>query len=506
MQPADASVFRPAPSILRQASLLPPPIPSNEAARLDALRDYEILDTDPEPAFDDLTRLAAHIAGTPIALVSLVDTHRQWFKARYGLEAPETPRAISFCGHVVASDTPLIVQDTLADDRFADNPLVTGPPMFRFYAGLPLRTDEGLVMGTLCTIDSVPRQLTPVQLDLLAMLTGQVVTQLELRRRNRLLARRTRELETHRRFFDLTLDLVASFDRDLRIQECNPAWHQTLGWTADELRAVPITELVHPEDVERTVQEAGRLMLESNPTVNFEHRFRHKDGRWLRLSWVVAVEDGVFFASARDVTGIHADQAELAASLREIAEERSRLEGILSSANYAIIETDPKGVFREFNRAAELMLGYSAAEVIGTRPPMHDQAEIVARAAELSAELGTVVEPSFEALVAKARLGIADEREWTYIRKDGLRVPVELSISARRNEAGEILGFMGIASDITERKRIEEALHHQTRMWKLGAEIGTALAATASLAEMLRACAEAIVTNLDAAFARICRN
>ncbi len=480
-----------------------PPIPQNEAARLEALLEYRILDTDAEPAFDDLTRLAAHIAGTPIALVSLVDADRQWFKARYGLDAPETSRDNSFCGHVVASDAPLIVGDAWSDERFADNPLVTGQPMVRFYAGMPLRNDAGLVMGTLCAIDRVPRQLTPVQVEMLTMLAGQVVGQLELRHRNRMLIDRTHALETHRRFFDLTLDLFATFDRELRIQECNPAWHKLLGWTAEELRSVLFLELVHPDDVEPTVREAQRLMSESTPTVNFEHRFRHKDGRWLYLSWVVAVQDGVFFASARDVTSVHAQQAELASTMRAVAEERSRLQSIVSSANYAIIETAPNGVFREFNRAAEQMLGYTAAEVIGTRPPVHDPAEIIARAAELSAELGTSVKPGFEALVAKVRREGADEREWTYIRKDGSRLPVELSISARRNEAGEILGFMGIAADITDRKRAERTLKQQTQMWKLSADIGAALSATVSLAEMLRACAEAIVTNLGAAFARI---
>lgn len=481
----------------------PPLTPPDESARLAALRAYEILDTEPESAFDDLTKLAAHITGAPIALVSLIDTDRQWFKSRYGLDAPQTPRDISFCGHVVADDVALVVDDAFVDDRFADNPLVTGEPRVRFYAGVPLRTPEGFVMGTLCAIDHVPRQLTQEQTDLLGMLARQVVTQLEFRRRNLVLARRTAQLEIYRKFFDLTLDLFATVDAELRIVDCNPAWQALLGWTPAELRAAPMTEFIHPDDVERTTREASRLVREATPTVNFEHRFRHLDGRWLHLSWVVAVKDGLFFASARDVSSVHANQAALSATLAATAEERSRLQSILSSANYAIVETAPDGTFREFNAAAERMLGYTAAEVIGTRPPVHDPAEIVARAAELSAELGMVVKPSFETLIAKARLGIADEREWTYIRKDGSRLPVEVSVTARRDGAGRIAGYMGIASDVTNRKQTEHALHQQTRMWKLSAEIGDALAATQGLPQMLRACAEAIVTNLDAALARI---
>lgn len=136
----------------------PPSIPSNETERLRALADYEILDTDPETQFDALTKLAAIVLGVPIALVSLVDANRQWFKSRFGLGATETTRDVSFCGYAVALDAPLIVPDAFCDERFADNPLVTGAPHVRFYAGVPLRSDDGFVLGTLCAIDQEPRE------------------------------------------------------------------------------------------------------------------------------------------------------------------------------------------------------------------------------------------------------------------------------------------------------------------------------------------------------------
>src|SRR5256885_8674135 len=134
-----------------------PPTPANEADRLRKLQEYAILDTAPEPSLDGLTALAAHIANTPIALISLVDADRQWFKSRYGLDVPEIRRDVSFCGHVVASEAPLVVPDACRDDRFADNPLVKGDPHVRFYLSLPLRTPDGFVVGTLCAIDRVPR-------------------------------------------------------------------------------------------------------------------------------------------------------------------------------------------------------------------------------------------------------------------------------------------------------------------------------------------------------------
>src|SRR4051812_28567386 len=128
----------------------PARVPSNEADRLRKLREYEILDTAPEPSLDGLTALAAHIAGMPIALISLVDADRQWFKSRHGFAVPELRRDVSFCGHVVEGGEPLVVPDALLDDRFADHPLVVGEPRVRCYLGMPLRTPDGFVVGTLC--------------------------------------------------------------------------------------------------------------------------------------------------------------------------------------------------------------------------------------------------------------------------------------------------------------------------------------------------------------------
>jgi len=158
------------------------PLPKNEAARLETLHQYEILDTAPESEFDEIVRLAAHICGTPIALISLVDSDRQWFKSKVGIEATETPRASSFCSHTILEPDILIVSDAMADERFSNNPLVTSDPQIRFYAGVPLITPSGLALGALCVIDRVPRDLSPEQVEGLRTLGHQVITQLELRR------------------------------------------------------------------------------------------------------------------------------------------------------------------------------------------------------------------------------------------------------------------------------------------------------------------------------------
>ena len=165
------------------------PLLRNESNRLRALADYHLLDSRPDPAIDDLTKLAAQICGCPIALVTLVDENRQWFLSRIGLERKETPREQSFCAHAILDSTNLlVVPDATRDERFSDNPLVTSGPFIRFYAGAPLLTPNCDALGTLCVIDRTPRELAPEQLGALRILGRQVSYLFELRRVSRALA------------------------------------------------------------------------------------------------------------------------------------------------------------------------------------------------------------------------------------------------------------------------------------------------------------------------------
>jgi tetratricopeptide (TPR) repeat protein len=159
-----------------------PPLPNNEIARLNALYQYQILDTGREKVFDDFTFLAAQICRTPIALISLLDGNRQWFKSKVGLTASETSRDVAFCAHTILQRKPLVVRNALRDSRFATNPLVLSDPNIRFYAGAPLVTPDGFGVGTLCVIDVVPRDLSGEQVEGLRLLSDQVIAQFELRR------------------------------------------------------------------------------------------------------------------------------------------------------------------------------------------------------------------------------------------------------------------------------------------------------------------------------------
>ena len=192
------------------------PWSAKETLRLAKLNDYGILDTLPDDTYDDIAAITAHICQTPTALVSLVDASRQWFKAKIGMEVSETPRSIAFCAHTIQQPDVMVVEDTHRHSKFCDNPLVTGPPYIRFYAGAPLLTPDGHALGSLCVIDYVPRPFTEAQRKTLQVLSRQVVAQMELSRQSLKLQQANETLE--QRVEERTASLTRSLHRLLKTQ------------------------------------------------------------------------------------------------------------------------------------------------------------------------------------------------------------------------------------------------------------------------------------------------
>jgi PAS domain S-box-containing protein len=301
----------------------------NEAARIQALRKYAILDTSDEPAFDRITRLAARLTGTPITLLTLVDEDRQWFKSTYGFEPRETPREVSFCAHAILSNDVMVVPDATADRRFATNALVTGEPRIRFYAGAPLRTPDGLNLGTLCAIDTVPRQFSADDQRVLADLAALAMDELQLR-----IA--LREKSQHMAAIDnlragvLVTDPLAP---DNPIIFCNPGFSNMTGYSAEEITGRNCRFLQGPETDPAMVAEIRKAIQERRLFQGII-RNRRKNGEvfWndLLITPVFDLKGDLinFVGLQQDVTEVKNAQDALAASyveLRKLQELRDNL-------------------------------------------------------------------------------------------------------------------------------------------------------------------------------------
>jgi PAS domain S-box-containing protein len=305
---------------------------ARERARLKALDAYQILDTAPEQVYDDLVRLAAQVCATPMAVLTLVDERRQWFKAAVGLPVRETDRSLSFCAHTIEGEVPFIVPDAGHDPRFANNPLVTGEPGIQFYAGVPLASASGARLGSLAVLDCVPRELTPEQLALLTALARQAMSLLELRLQQQ-------ELRLTRRRLNDCQRLARLGSWELALPSGALQWsdeiYRIFGLAPDEFGATyeAFLAAVHPDDRER-VEQGQRRILEEGGVLNLDHRIVRPDGS---VRWVQELSELERDATGRpvrqigtvlDITDRKAAEAEKQKLVRDLGERIKELRAL----------------------------------------------------------------------------------------------------------------------------------------------------------------------------------
>ncbi|NEX87281.1 PAS domain S-box protein [Aeromonas rivipollensis] len=466
------------------------PIPPDEAERLHLLHALRILDTPSEEVFDRITRLVARILDVPIALVSLVDTDRQWFKSRIGIDVNETPRELAFCAHAIAQTSPLIVTDTTQDSRFMSNALVTGDPNIRFYAGVPLRSIGGLSIGTLCAIDSKPRQLNPGEVSILVDLAALVSKEMQMR--EAMLLSHARSEQAIQAMEDVEARFRTIFERagvgiamvapDGGWLRVNDALCQIVGYSQDELINLTFQDITHPDDLNTDLSLLQQLINDDIDHYQLEKRYITKSGRYVWIQLIVTKklsENGeleYFISIIKNVqeqkeaeaslAELHKDlenrvetrtrdlqlanemlSASIAQQLRfeqELRRREAELQMVLQNANDAYVCIDHHGVIRDWNQQAEHTFGWSREEAIG-RPL--DETIIPASMREAHRR-------GLARYLATGKHHVLNQHiELTAVRRDGMTLPVEVRISPLFIDGKTI--FSAFLHDITERKQAE---------------------------------------------------
>ncbi len=425
------------------------PLPPDEERRLAALQRYSILDTLPEPAYDDIVQIAAQICATPIALVSLVDAGRQWFKARFGLDATQTPRDVAFCAHAILDRGLFIVPDAHADERFADNPLVTGAPDVRFYAGTPLVSPDGFALGTLCVIDREARGLSESQRLALEALGRQVVCHLEARLQFRQREALVQELLESRERHELVVrgsrDGVWDLDRARNTAFCSPRAQEILDLQPAEVRAALIDwrDRIHVDDLAGVAQAVAEALRTRQP-YDVEFRWRLRDGgyRWIQVrAAAIQLTDGRVARVAGSVADVSErrridESLRRMSSLLETAQEMAMVGGFeidlrtqqlsWSDEVYRIHETTPE----QYTPTVESAIAFYSPESL----------RIVQAAVDEAMATGKPYAFELELITAKGRN--------IWVASNGMAV----------FEDGVPVRIVGAFQDVTERRRVADEL------------------------------------------------
>lgn len=453
------------------------PLPPDEAERLALLHALDLLDTPAEPVFDRVVRLASRLLGVPIAAFSLVDSERQWFKARVGLDAAETAREHAFCAHTINGTGPMVVEDAATDPRFAANPLVTEAPNIRFYAGVPVRSSGGLALGTLCAIDSTPRQLDAEQRAVLVDLAAIIMR--EVQYRERLAAARARLKHSDavlgasearfRAVFDIASVGISLTGPDGCFISVNAAMCDILGYAEDELLGRCFAEVTHPDDREGDTLELGRLAAGEIDRFQRQKRYIRKDGSfvwvevdvrgkvnasgWLEYNVAVVKDIHAQKLAEEALARLHADlEGRVEERTRELREREEELHSVIDNANDAYISLNRHGRVTAWNRAAEKTFGYAAREALGR--PLE---ELI-----IPAELSGAHRSGMQLYQRTGVARMLDRRvELPALRRDGTRLTVEVRI--RRHEVRGEPVFSAFLNDVTLRKQREAQRDYESR-------------------------------------------
>lgn len=473
-------------------------LPPDEPARQELLESLDILDTAPEPVFDRITRLTARLLDVPIAVFSLVDKDRQWFKSRIGLDVQHTSREAAFCAHAILQSAPSVVPDAAADPRFEDNALVTGDPHIRFYAGVPIRSAAGHALGTLCAIDSRPRQLSAADLETLRDLADMVTKEIQYREAlavARDSIERSGDVIAHsearfRSVFDLASIGMAMVAPDGGWLSVNEALCRIVGYPREELYRTTFRDITHAPDLDTDLALLRQLEAGTVDQYQLEKRYVRKDGRlvWINLNvtkktgpdgevlyYIAAIKEIQAQKEAEaNLRALHADlETRVATRTRElndavamlqsamtrqeqaerlVKDREAELRSVIENANDAYIGLDRDGVVREWNRQAETTFGWGAGEAIG-RPL--DALIIPAGMRERHRRGMARYLATGTATVLGKRL------ELPAVRKDGSGLTVEVRFTALEVNGTTI--FSAFLHDITERKTLEAQREYDAR-------------------------------------------
>ena len=419
------------------------PLPENEKERLAALHRYNILDTEAEKDFNEIVELASQLCDTPISAISLIDEHRQWFKAKTGLNVEETHRDLAFCAHAIHQPEIMEVSDALKDERFLDNPLVTGDPNIRFYAGMPLITQDGYSLGTLCVIDRQPRKLNEHQLTTLRILAKQVVTLFELRFNISQLKETIQKNKHLANLVEQSKDAIISLDNQRLITSWNQGAVALFGYTTEEVIGFPLMEIVRGKITDEQSIEMIKVITEKS-VWRGEMEHLHRNGSpiyaLVSLSALTDADDNPIgtVLLARDIS------------------ERKKIEDELKRSNHfldAVLEHIPNMVFIKdakdlhfirVNKAGARLLGYPQEELVGKSDYDFFPKE--------QADFFTNMDR--EVLSGKDIIDIPEEPNTT---KGETRLMHTKKISITDNKNAPLY-LVGIAEDITERKKLEDQL------------------------------------------------